>query len=71
MCPLTPGPCVRQAEHSMELHMPFITYTLKGTSAKLVPVLVGALDVDRSARCPCSCLRVMTTHLFLRWSRQT
>ena len=40
--------CLLQAEHSMELHMPFIAYTLRGSSAKLVPILVGALTTDRS-----------------------
>ena len=27
--------------------MPFIAYTLRGSSAKLVPILVGALTTDR------------------------
>ena len=33
----------------MELHMPFIAYSLRGSTAKLVPILVGALTVDRFA----------------------
>ncbi len=27
--------------------MPFIAYTLRGSSAKVVPILVGALTTDR------------------------
>jgi len=55
--------------------MPFIAYTLEGSSAKLVPILVGALDVNRSgyslrcelraARCPCSLLPVIITGLVI------
>ena len=36
--------------------MPFIAYTLKGSPAKLVPILVGALNVDGFVGCTCSSL---------------
>ena len=40
-----------QAEHSMELHLPFIYHSLRGHDVKLVPILLGALS---DARCVAS-----------------
>ncbi|GLI67799.1 hypothetical protein VaNZ11_012087 [Volvox africanus] len=37
---------VDEAEHSLELHMPFIVHTLRGPSYKLVPIMVGALTTE-------------------------
>lgn len=41
---------VDEAEHSLELHMPYIVHALKGRSVPLVPIMVGALTPDSEAR---------------------
>lgn len=38
-----------KAEHSLELHTPFIARVMKGREFKLVPIMVGSLSTDRSA----------------------
>lgn len=38
-----------QAEHSMELHMPYIMHVMRGQPFTLVPIMVGALPYDRWA----------------------
>lgn len=35
---------VEEEEHSLEMHLPYIQKLLKGTSFKLVPIMVGNLD---------------------------
>ena len=36
-----------QAEHSLELHTPFISRVMAGRPFKLVPIMVGALTSER------------------------
>jgi AmmeMemoRadiSam system protein B len=36
-----------QAEHSLELHMPFLMAAMQGTPFTLVPIVVGAVPSDR------------------------
>ncbi len=36
-----------QAEHSMELHLPYIMHVMRGHPFTLVPIMVGALPFDR------------------------
>lgn len=38
-----------QAEHSMELHLPFIMHVMRGRRFTLVPIMVGATSFDRCA----------------------
>ncbi|KAL3138237.1 hypothetical protein ABBQ32_006057 [Trebouxia sp. C0010 RCD-2024] len=40
---------VDEAEHSLELQMPFIMHTMREQSFKLVPIMVGAIDPTREA----------------------
>lgn len=40
---------VDEAEHSLELQLPFIAHMMRGQSYKLVPIMIGALSVDREA----------------------
>ncbi len=54
-----------QAEHSLELHTPFIVYTMASQPFKLVPIMVGSLSTDGCARggsssrvCVRACVRV-------------
>jgi hypothetical protein len=35
-----------QAEHSLELHTPYIVHTMRGSAFKLVPIMVGALSSE-------------------------
>lgn len=36
-----------QAEHSLELHTPYIVRTMAGRPFTLVPIMVGALSTER------------------------
>ena len=36
-----------KAEHSLELHTPFIARVMHGRAFKLVPIVVGSLTTDR------------------------
>ena len=38
-----------QAEHSMELHMPYLMHVMAGHPFTLVPIMVGALPFERCA----------------------
>lgn len=38
-----------QAEHSLELHTPYIARLMQGHSFTLVPIIVGALSLERCA----------------------
>ncbi|DBA99827.1 hypothetical protein WJX77_001024 [Trebouxia sp. C0004] len=38
-----------EAEHSLELQMPFIMHIMRGQPFKLVPIMVGAISPDREA----------------------
>ncbi|DBA91358.1 TPA: hypothetical protein ACH3X2_004003 [Trebouxia sp. C0005] len=38
-----------EAEHSLELQMPFIMHIMRGQSFKLIPIMVGAISPDREA----------------------
>lgn len=38
-----------EAEHSLELHMPFIVHAMRGRPFTLVPIVVGALTTDEEA----------------------
>ncbi|EFJ40486.1 hypothetical protein VOLCADRAFT_99750 [Volvox carteri f. nagariensis] len=40
---------VDEAEHSLELHTPYIVHTMRGQSYKLVPIMVGALTAEGEA----------------------
>ncbi|BBM99718.1 MEMO1 family protein [Marchantia polymorpha subsp. ruderalis] len=40
---------VDEAEHSMEMHLPYIAKVFQGCSVKVVPILVGALQPDSEA----------------------
>lgn len=40
---------VDMAEHSLELHMPYIMHIMRGHSFTLVPIMVGALSYDSEA----------------------
>ncbi|KAG2485426.1 hypothetical protein HYH03_015807 [Edaphochlamys debaryana] len=40
---------VDEAEHSLELHTPYIVHTMRGQPFKLVPIMVGALTTDTEA----------------------
>lgn len=35
-----------EAEHSLELHLPYLRHVLGGSSARLVPIMVGALSEE-------------------------
>jgi AmmeMemoRadiSam system protein B len=35
-----------EAEHSLELHTPFIAHVMRGRAVALVPIMVGALSGD-------------------------
>lgn len=39
-----------QAEHSLELHTPYIARVMAGRPFKLVPIVVGALSVERCGK---------------------
>ena len=39
-----------EAEHSMEMHAPYIAHIFAGSGAKLVPILVGALSLSNEER---------------------
>lgn len=41
---------VDEAEHSMEMHVPFIVQSLRGRSVKLVPILIGAISKEKEAQ---------------------
>jgi len=41
---------VEEAEHSIEMHLPYILHVMGATSFELVPILVGALDEAAEAR---------------------
>lgn len=45
----TMTPSADEAEHSLELHMPFLVEVMKGHSFGLVPIVVGALTPDLEA----------------------
>lgn len=38
-----------EAEHSVEMHLPYIAHVMKGKRFTLVPIVVGALDPDSEA----------------------
>ncbi|CAM8963505.1 unnamed protein product [Rhodiola kirilowii] len=40
---------VDEAEHSMEMHLPYIAKVFQGYSVKIVPILVGALSAEKEA----------------------
>lgn len=41
---------VDEAEHSMEMHLPYLAKVFEGYPVKVVPILVGALDMDNEAK---------------------
>lgn len=41
---------VDEAEHSLELHLPYIAYVMRGRQFTLVPIMVGALDWEGETR---------------------
>lgn len=41
---------VDEAEHSLELHMPFIAHVFRDAAVTIVPIMVGALDPSSEAR---------------------
>lgn len=43
------SPDADEAEHSLELHMPYLVECMKGTPFTLVPIMVGALSVAGEA----------------------
>lgn len=40
---------VDEAEHSMEMHLPYLVKVFQGFSVKIVPILVGALSAENEA----------------------
>ncbi|MED6159575.1 hypothetical protein PIB30_043522 [Stylosanthes scabra] len=40
---------VDEAEHSMEMHLPYLAKVFEGRSVKIVPILVGALSAENEA----------------------
>ncbi|XP_073055230.1 uncharacterized protein [Primulina eburnea] len=40
---------VDEAEHSMEMHLPYLVQVFQGYSVKIVPILVGALTAENEA----------------------
>ncbi|XP_073135194.1 uncharacterized protein [Henckelia pumila] len=40
---------VDEAEHSMEMHLPYLVKVFQGYSVKIVPILVGALSAENEA----------------------
>ncbi|XP_073299790.1 uncharacterized protein [Primulina huaijiensis] len=40
---------VDEAEHSMEMHLPYLVQVFQGYSVKIVPILVGALSAENEA----------------------
>lgn len=40
---------VDEAEHSMEMHLPYLAKVFQGTSVKIVPIMVGACPPDTEA----------------------
>lgn len=40
---------VDEAEHSMEMHLPYLVKVFQGHSVKIVPILVGALSAENEA----------------------
>lgn len=40
---------VDEAEHSMEMHLPYLAKVFQGYSVKVVPILVGALNSEKEA----------------------
>ncbi|KAL8501753.1 hypothetical protein ACS0TY_021028 [Phlomoides rotata] len=40
---------VDEAEHSMEMHLPYLVKVFQGYSVKIVPILVGALSAESEA----------------------
>ncbi|CAN0877530.1 Protein MEMO1 [Linum grandiflorum] len=40
---------VDEAEHSMEMHLPYLVKVFKGHQVKVVPILVGALNAENEA----------------------
>ncbi|CAI0415210.1 unnamed protein product [Linum tenue] len=41
---------VDEAEHSMEMHLPYLAKVFKGHQVKVVPILVGALNAESEAK---------------------
>ncbi|RXH92114.1 hypothetical protein DVH24_021137 [Malus domestica] len=41
--------CVDEAEHSMEMHLPYLAKVFEGHQVKVVPILVGALKAGSEA----------------------
>lgn len=40
------SPSADEAEHSLELHLPYLAHVLRGQEWSLVPVVVGALSTE-------------------------
>ncbi|XP_047340560.1 protein MEMO1 [Impatiens glandulifera] len=40
---------VDEAEHSMEMHLPYLAKVFRGYSVKIVPILVGSLNAEKEA----------------------
>ncbi|KAH9760541.1 protein memo1 [Citrus sinensis] len=41
--------CVDEAEHSMEMHLPYLAKVFEGHPIKIVPILVGAVNAENEA----------------------
>lgn len=40
-----------EAEHSLELHLPYIVHVMRGHPFSLVPIVVGAVSGEAGGRC--------------------